>query len=178
MQGNGTITILIVGALILFALFRRAKGLITRQKIRPNTMAVRLGIFAVLGAAILLLTLNNAPILLGDVIGLALGAGLAWVGLRLTTFDRQPDGLYYTPNKYIGIGVFALFAIRLVYKLVVGLSAVDSLAGTTARGAGLNALSQFSSDPLTTAVYFLLIGYYAFYYTMLILRYRQTAATG
>jgi hypothetical protein len=55
---------------------------------------------------------------------------------------------------------------------------VDTLAGTTPRGAGLNALSQFSSDPLTTAVYFLLIGYYVFYYTMLILRYRQTAATG
>jgi hypothetical protein len=178
MQGNGTITILIVGALILFALFRRARGLITRQKIRPNAMALRLGTFAVLGVAILLLTLTNAPLLLGDLIGLALGAGVAWVGLRLTAFDRQPDGLYYTPNKYIGIGVFVLFALRLIYKLVVGLSAVDTLAGTTPRGAGLYALSQLSSDPLTTAVYFLLIGYYAFYYTMLILRYRQTAATG
>jgi hypothetical protein len=178
MQGNGTITILIVGALILFALFRRARGLLTRQKVRPNTMALRMGIFAVLGAAILLLTLTNAPILLGDLIGLALGAGLAWVGLRLTTFDRQPDGLYYTPNKYIGIGVFALFAIRLIYKLGGGLSAAGTLAGTSPRGASLNALSQFSSDPLTTAVYFLLIGYYTFYYTMLILRYRQPATTG
>jgi hypothetical protein len=178
MQGNGTITILIVGALILFALFRRAKGLITRQKIRPNTMTLRLGIFAVLGVAILLPTLTDAPSLLGDLIGLALGAGLAWVGLRLTTFDRQPDGLYYTPNKYIGIGVFVLFALRLVYKLVVGLSAAETLAGTTPRGAGLSALSQLNSDPLTTTVYFLLIGYYVFYYTMLILRYRQAAATG
>ena len=77
MQGNGTITILIVGVLILFALFRRARGLITRQKIRPNAMALRLGTFAVLGVAILLLTLTNAPLLLGDLIGLALGAGVA-----------------------------------------------------------------------------------------------------
>ena len=178
MQGNGTVTILIVGALILFVLFRRARGLLTRQKIRPDAMALRLGIFAVLGAAIILLTLNNAPSLIGDLVGLAVGAAVAWVGLRLTTFDRQPDGLYYTPNKYIGIGVFALFALRLVYKLVVGLSAAETLASTTPRGAGLSALSQLSSDPLTTAVYFLLVGYYVFYYTMLILRYRQAAATG
>jgi hypothetical protein len=74
--------------------------------------------------------------------------------------------------------VFTLFAIRLVYKLITGLGAVGTLAGAPPRVAGANAFAQFTGDPLTTAVYFLLIGYYAFYYGMLILRYRQGAAIG
>src|SRR5215217_7796912 len=103
MPGNGSgYTILIVGALVVFVLFRRARSLFTRQKIRSDWLTFRIAVFAVLGGAIVVLTLNNVPSLLGDLVGLAIGAGVAWLGLRLTTFERRPDGLYFTPNRYIG----------------------------------------------------------------------------
>lgn len=176
MQGNGTFTILVVGALLLFVIFRRARTLLTRQKIRPTWLALRLAIFAVLGLIILILTLNNPPSLIGDLAGLAAGAGVAWVGLRLTTFERLPDGLYFTPNRYIGLGVFALFLIRLFYRIIVDAGTLSALSGPRTLGGTANPFDQFTRDPLTTAVYFLLVGYYAGYYGLLILRNRQAPA--
>jgi hypothetical protein len=173
MQGNGIFAIVIIAAVLIVVIVRRGRSLFTRQKIHQSLLAIRLSIFAILGAAILFVTLSNAPSLLSDLVGLAVGAGIAGVGLRLTTFERRPDGLYYTPNKYIGAGVFALFLLRLVYKIVTGLSAGGALSGAYTPGAGTNLLSQITGDPLTTAVYFLLIGYYTCYYGLLILRSRQ-----
>ena len=49
---------------------------------------------------------------------LVAGAVVAYFGLRLTVFDRQPDGLYYTPNRYIGLAVFAIFLIRFGFRLI------------------------------------------------------------
>jgi len=178
MQGNGTFTILIVGAVLLFVIFRRARTLFTRQKIRPDWLALRLALFAVLGAVILIATLGDPVSLSGDLAGLLAGAAVAWLGLRLTVFERQPDGLYYTQNRYIGLAVFAIFLIRLLYRLGTGLGTAGTLARPASGGASAAVFAQFTSDPLTTAVYFLLIGYYVFYYTMLILRSRQAAASG
>src|SRR3954471_9627307 len=130
MPGNGNVfTVLIVGAVVVFVLFRRARSMFTRQKIRSDWLTFRIAVFAALGGAILVLTLNNVPSLLVDLVGLAIGAGIAWLGLRLTTFERQPDGLYFTPNLYIGLGVFALFLVRLVYRLIAELNTVSTLTG-------------------------------------------------
>jgi hypothetical protein len=174
MQG-GALPILIAGALVLFVLFRRARALLTRQKIRPQMMALRLALFAILAAVILALSLANPPALIGDVAGLAAGAAIAGLGLRLTTFDRQPDGLYYTPNRYVGLAVLALFLLRFVYRLAIQTSATGAVSGGASVASRAAVLSQLTADPLTTGVFFLLVGYYAFYYVMLILRARQPA---
>ncbi len=172
-MNNGTITFIIIAALVLFAIFRRARALFTRQKIRQESMMLRLGIFGVLGVVVLALSLTDSLILLGDLAGLVAGAVVAYFGLRLTTFDRQPDGLYYKPNPYIGIAVFAVFLVRFGYRLIETLPYVQTVAQQARSGGAITISSQFAGDPITGASYFLMIGYYVFYYVTLILRARQ-----
>jgi hypothetical protein len=172
-----SLTPVILVLVFLFVIFRRARSLITRQKIHPSAMLFRMGIFLVLGVLVLLFALTQPLILGSAVVGLALGAGIAWVGLRLTRIETLPDGVYYTPNKYIGLGVFALFLLRIIYRIAV--VALTPGALTIPRGSSPTAsiLAQYSSDPLTTGVYFILIGYYACYYGVLLLRFRNLPST-
>lgn len=177
-------TIGIVVLVIIFVVFRRARGLLTRQKIRPSRMLFRLALFAVLGVVVLALTATHPLTLAGDLVGLALGLALAWFGLRLTRFEGLPDGAYYTPNRYIGLAVFAVFVVRYVYRFAEIALTANALAGhPTATPGGnpfaagaANPFAQYSQDPLTAAAYFLLIGYYAWYYTALLLRQRRASA--
>jgi hypothetical protein len=172
-----SLTPVILVLVVLFVLFRRVRSLITRQKIRPTAMLVRMGIFLVLGGLVLGFALAQPLILGSAVVGLALGAGVAWVGLRLTRIETLPDGVYYTPNKYIGLGVFALFLLRLVYRLAVVVTTEGGFPPQPGTAPLDNVLSQYSSDPLTTAIYFILIGYYAWYYGVLLLRFRNLPST-
>jgi hypothetical protein len=73
--------------------------------------------------------------------------------------------------------VFVVFLVRFAYKLIENLAAAQSIAQQARSGAGVNLASQLAGDLITGAAYFLLIGYYVFYYVMLILRSRQSTAT-
>ncbi|HET8630389.1 MAG TPA: hypothetical protein VFL91_23470 [Thermomicrobiales bacterium] len=175
-------TIAIFVFVILFVVFRRARGLLSRQKIRPSRMLLRLGLFAILGAVVLALTATHPLTLAGGVVGLALGLALAWFGLRLTRFEDLPEGTYYTPNVYIGLAVFAIFLVRFVYRFAEVALTTNALAshpaaapGTPFAAGAANPFAQYSQDPLTSAAYFLLIGYYVWYYTALLLRQRRGA---
>lgn len=85
----------------------------------------------------------------GLLAGLALGA----LGLALTQFEDAPRGLYYTPNRWIALGLTALVAARLGYGLWQGLHAWRAAApGSWLPGQG----GLF-------AVGGLLLGYYLIY---------------
>lgn len=171
------ITLAILIAIILFAVARRARALIGRQKIWPTGLATRLATFTVLGVVIIAVTIAHPLNLLGDVVGLAIGAALAWYGLRLTVFEHTPDGSYYTPNLYIGLAVFVLFIARFGYRVFTVMQQSEALTKQAANGAA-NPFAQFSGgDPLTSAAYFILIGYYVVYYIALLVRHRQETAT-
>lgn len=169
-------SLVILGVVLVLLLARRARGLITRQLVRPRRLAIRLGIVVVLAALVIVVAGSEPLSLLGDLAGLVVGILVGWVGLRLTRFEHLAAGLYYTPNRYIGLGVFGVFLARLVYK-IAPLAAAGGLNGQAVGGGGAGAsLSQYGgSDPLTAAAYCLLAGYYAFYYTALLLRARSGA---
>ena len=99
------------------------------------------------------------------------------MGLRLTVIETLADGVYYTPNKYIRLSIFGLFLLRIVYR--IALVATTPGALTIPRGASpaTTILAQYSSDPLTAGVYFILIGYYVCYYGVLLLRFRNLPTT-
>src|SRR5690349_22078409 len=101
------LTIALIVAVLVFVIVRRARALIGRQKIRSSSLMLRLAIFAVLGGGVIAATITHPVNLLGDLVGLVIGAVVAWYGLRLTSFEHTPDGVYYTPNMYIGLAVFA-----------------------------------------------------------------------
>lgn len=172
-----TLTPVILVLVVLVVLFRRVRSLTTRQKISPPAMLGRLAIFLVLGGLVLLFALAQPLILGSALVGLILGVGVAWVGLRLTRIEKHPDGVYYTPNKYIGLGVFALFLLRLVYRIATVAMTADTLSAPPGSRSPSTVLALYSSDPLTTSVYFILIGYYVCYYGVLLFRFRRLPAT-
>jgi hypothetical protein len=175
MNTNAISLVLLVIA-VLYMIYRRGRALLTRQKIQPTSMLLRVGLFLLLGVVVLIFALGDPLTLGGAILGLILGVGIAWIGLRLTLIETLPDGTYYTANKYIGLAVFAVFLLRFVYKIATTITTVSALSQQPGALRGGNPLAQIGGDPLTTGAYFLLIGYYVCYYAVLLLRFRTPPA--
>ena len=47
--------------------------------------------------------------------GMAVGAVLGLLGVMLTRWESQPDGLFYTPSRWLALLVMLAIAARLVY---------------------------------------------------------------
>lgn len=91
------------------------------------------------------------------------GAALAFWGLKLTRYESGPDGLSYTPNFYIGMGLMSLFAGRMAYRFVQIYTAGGGPDGH-ANGFGIN--------PVTTLIVGVVFCYYPMY-SLGILRWRN-----
>jgi hypothetical protein len=84
---------------------------------------------------------------------LVLGAGLGFIGLRLTKFETNAEGHFYTPNTHIGVALSLLFVGRMLYRFWV-LRDVTVAPGHP---------PPFQS-PLTFFIFGLIAGYYLVYY--------------
>src|SRR4051812_19514652 len=91
-----------VGGLIAWSVYHRIRRNIGEQKLRPWRIIFSLVVFSAISLLILALSLSHPAMLAGIAGGLALGAGLGFIGLRLTRFRTMADGHFYTPNTYIG----------------------------------------------------------------------------
>ncbi len=174
---SGAATAVLVVLLILFAMFRRLRRLIGRQKLSVGRLWFRIALFAVIGAVVLVSSVVHPLALLASVVGLLVGAVLGWLGLRMTSFEQRPDGVYFKPNPYIGFAVFALFLLRLVYRFVEVAPMIRSASAAHPSGS-LDAYNpygyeQFTTNPLTAAIILVLFGYYVFYYAGLLWRNRE-----
>src|SRR6266576_1543675 len=49
------------------------------------------------------------------VIGMGCGAILGLLGLALTRWERRPNGLFYTPNRWLAVVITLAIAARFVY---------------------------------------------------------------
>jgi hypothetical protein len=147
--------------LILFALYRRVRRTFGRQPIRRNRMLVRIGLLCVVLALFVVPTLSRMDLAAGAVGGAMIGAALGVLGLRLTRFEITPDGQeFYIPNSYIGAGLTAILAARLVYRFV----SMDPMMAASAQQAPLDPLNAVHGSPLTLGIVTLLLGYYLAYF--------------
>ena len=162
-------TYVFVGAAVLFTLYRRIRRTVGLQRIAPRSMWTRIALFGVICALFLVSGLTHPVSLLADAVGAAAGAAIAVAALRSTAFERRDDAWYYRTHTWIGLGVSAIFVVRLVYRFALLQSAF------TAPGAAGPANLQFGSyaaDPVTTGVYFLVAAYYGVYYILIMQRAR------
>ena len=88
------------------------------------------------------------------------------------TFLMTGGRLYYVPHTYAGIAVSLLFLGRLAFRLVQGYTEMHA-SGTTARMANAAYPSQafgpgMVKSPLTVGIFFVLVGYYGWYYSWLL----------
>jgi hypothetical protein len=160
-----------VGAavLVLFIIYRRFRRSFGRQPLRPRSMIVRMMILSVVGVLLLPAALRSSTGALAIVAGLALGVGLGVWGAQHTRFEWHEGKLHYVPHTYAGMVVTALFLGRLIYRLLA-LSHGGYLPGAaqSSGASAANPLGSIYQNPLTLSVFFVLIGYYVYYYSFVL----------
>ena len=152
---------------ILFIIYRRFRRNFGRQKLGRKRLKFRLWVFSILGLLLLLPALFSPLRALATAAGLGIGVGLALWAAKHTRFEKQDDTLYYIPHTYTGMLVTALFLGRLLYRMVVIGPSLFSLFMMDTAGASpgdFGGFSAISHSPLTRALFFILVGYYCYYY--------------
>jgi hypothetical protein len=150
------------GGLIAWGIYRRVRRNIGRQQLRPRRITFSIVVFSLVSLLFIGMSLQQLHLMLGIVGGLVLGVMLGFVGLRLTRFETNAEGHFYTPNTHIGVALSLLFAGRMLYRLWVFRDA------TTATGHP----PPFQS-PLTFFIFGLIAGYYIVYFIGLFVHTRD-----
>ena len=158
---------ILFGGLIAWSIYRRIRRNIGRQPLRPRRAVISIIVLALVSALLCNTSYQNSRLLLGIGCGLLLGVLLGFVGLRLTKFQTNDEGHFYTPNAHIGVVLSMLFIGRLAYRFWAVRDAV----------AAPNGPPPFQS-PLTYFIFGLTAGYYLVYQTGLFIHSRDQGVAG
>lgn len=159
------VSALIPAAFVLFFMYRRVRRNFGRQKLRPGYLIFRMVLLCVVGALLLIPTFFSQELALMTILGTGIGVGLAIWAAKHTRFLNQDGVLYYIPHTYTGMIVTALFVGRIAYRVFV--MAQPHAVITTDYQPGMGDFSYLSGlyhNPWTRLVFFILIGYYVYYY--------------
>lgn len=154
-----------IAALIAWRVYVRVRRMVGRQRLSNVRPWIAVTLFPALVALLLLGSIAHPDNALALVAGAGLGVGLGIYGLRLTTFEETPGGLFYTPNRHLGVALSLLFLGRIAYRSI-------QLYWTQATVAAPPA--DFVRSPLTLAIFGTLAGYYVAY-AIGLLRWRGRA---
>jgi hypothetical protein len=121
-------------------------------------MVVRLIILALVVAVFMMAAMHSPPALQAAAGGLAAGVLLGVLGVRLTRFESDAQGRYYTPNSYIGGAVTLLLVTRLAYRMF-SVYSMPQLAPPP----GTDPFAAMTQSPLTLIFVMLTVGYYLTY---------------
>lgn len=144
--------------LIGYRLYRRFRANFGRQTVQQTRMVVRLAILALVGGLFLTVASHSTPALEAAGGGLLAGVLLGVLGTRLTRFEADAQGRYYTPNAYIGGLVMLLLITRLVYRMF-SVYSTPQLAPQP----GADPFATLTQSPLTLTFVMLTVGYYLMY---------------
>jgi cytochrome b561 len=150
-------------------LYRRLRRTFGRQPVTPKRMALRMVLLSVVCILLLVRSSFTTTSLGATAAGLVFGVILAMVGLMHTKVEAIAESKFYTPNKWIGLAVTALFLGRLAGRLFTVSERATQVASGASPYAGLQ------QSPLTLGLFFLLAGYYVTYYASVL---RKAAALG
>jgi hypothetical protein len=163
------VSLLITVPLMAYVVYRRVRGSFGRQPIRTRRMLVRVAILAAVAIGFGIVGLQKPPLLEGLAVGIAGGAALGYLGLRLTRFETTADGDRYVPNPWIGAVLTALVLGRVAYRFIV--------AGPVAQDAAAQHGPAFGDSPLTLVLLGLTVGYYIAYTVGLLVHHKRWRAS-
>ena len=168
---------LLIALVVVFAIYRRLRRSFGQQPLRPARMQVRIVLLLVIGALLLPAALRSTAFLSAVLAGIVAGVVLAMWGAARTRFLRVSGQLYYVPHTYTGIAVSLLFVGRIVYRLiqVSGTVHATHAAGADSAAQGFAPAGMLQS-PLTLGLYFVLMGYYVCYYSMVLWKSKRVVA--
>jgi hypothetical protein len=84
--------------------------------------------------------------------GLVAGAALGVIGLLITRWERTPAGVYYTPNRWLVLGLTLAVSARLLYGFWRGWQSWDLTDGSWLVAAG--AAESLAAGALILGYYF------------------------
>ncbi len=159
-----SLILLIALPLIGWRLYRRFRRLVGRQTYHPRRPWITVVVFPLLVGLLGLGALHSPLSLEALGGGILAGIALALVGLRLTTFERSDEGLFFTPNAHIGIALTLVFVGRLLWRFFrLSQTGIQPTAGFD---------PQFGSSPWTLLIFGVLAAYYTTY-ALGLLRWRM-----
>ena len=154
-----------------FMLYRRFRRTVGRQPLAPRRLIFQIGLLGLVTLLFFVPTLAHPIAAASAAAGLLAGGVFGLFSLHLTRFERGPDRDYFTPNTYLGLGVFGVFLARLVYRSVQVSAQMQTLSASGQPPAA--GLSSLTSSPLTAALLLLVFGYYLVYFSGLLLWVRR-----
>jgi hypothetical protein len=167
----------LIAILVLFVIYRRFRRSFGQQPLRPVRMQVRIIVLLVVGCLLLTAVFRSAAFISAVLAGIAAGVALAMWGAARTRFLRVSGQLYYVPHTYTGIAVSFLFLGRLVYRLIQATGNVHTIHAAAPDSASQGfAPAGLLQSPLTLGLYFVLMGYYVCYYSMVLWKSKRVVA--
>jgi hypothetical protein len=166
----------LLAALVVFVIYRRLRRSFGQQLLSPVRMQIRIVVLLIVGCLLLPVTLRSSALAASVSGGMACGVALALWGAARTRYLRIEGRLYYVPHTYTGIAVSLLFVGRLAYRLLQAYGATH-----TGNVSGLNATDQAFApaamvrSPLTVALFFVLLGYYVCYYSVVLWKSKRVS---
>ena len=156
-----------IAVFIIWRMASRMRRLIGRQRLSRWRPMFTVVFFPLLVVLLSFVALARPAAALALFAGCGIGVGLGVWGLRLTRFEATPQGLFYTPNRYLGLSLSLLLVARLGWRYL-------QLFGTDI-GFG-SSPADFGRSPLTLLIFGMLAGYYSSYAAGL-LRWKGRAET-
>ncbi|GGH87830.1 disulfide bond formation protein DsbB [Pullulanibacillus pueri] len=158
-------TVLII-ILIAFAIYRRIRRNIGWQPLSLTRLKIRMVLFVVIGLIFFAGSIMHPLSLISDVIGIAIGIGLAYYGIKHTRFETRGGQWFYQPNTWIGGVVTLLFLGRFLYRFytMYEIGAFNNTQSTSLSSGNMDAFNLSGSSPWSTGLILIMFAYYIFYY--------------
>ncbi|WP_052353799.1 hypothetical protein [Neobacillus jeddahensis] len=167
------ITIILIGALIVFSIYRRISRMIGWQPLKRGRIQFKLVLFFIIGLMLLTVSLSHPISLVSDIVGIILGSILAYYGAGLTTFEQRNGKIHYRPNMWIGGIVTVLFLVRFTYR-IYGMFTTGIFTGTQQGQANSwQSLSTSVGSSWTAGLMLIMFAYYICYYMILLKKQKQ-----
>jgi hypothetical protein len=166
----------LIAAVVVFIIYRRLRRSFGQQPLQRVRMQARMIMLLIIGCLLLPVALRSTAFLFALLAGVAAGVTLALWGAARTRFLKIDQQLYYVPHTYTGIAVSLLFLGRFVYRFIqvyTGTHAVNAAAPDPASPAFAPALLR---SPLTFGLFFVVVGYYVCYYSVVLWKSKRVIA--
>jgi hypothetical protein len=150
---------ILVGALVVWALYRRLRRNFGRQALNPVRLRLRITLLGLIGALLLFSVARDLVLIATLLGGAACGAALGFIGLRHTKFEIGAQGCFYTPHTYMGLLVTMLFVGRILLRFLPAIGAAHAMTAPDP-----NPMHGMQANAATLATFGLLMGYYLLYY--------------
>lgn len=167
----------VIAIVLVFLIYRRFRRNFGQQPVRPLRMRVRISLLLIIGGLLLPAALRSTAFMSAVLAGAAAGIALAIWGAARTCFLRASNQLYYVPHTYTGVAVSFLFLGRLIYRLIQVYGKMHATHPAAADSANQAfAPASMLQSPLTLGLFFILVGYYVCYYSMVLWKSKRVVA--